>query len=58
MAKSRFSDSPKNISDEGWKEETTKEKNPQEPSLDYMRCEREEESFFFFWVLYLNLIDR
>ena len=59
MAKNRFSDLNKNNSDEGWKEETTKEKNPQEPASDQKRCEREKEAFlFFFLVLYVNLIDR
>ena len=47
MAKNKFSDLTKSISDEGWKEETTKEKNPQEPTSDQKRCEREEELYFF-----------
>ena len=34
MSKKRFSDLPKNINNEGWREETTKEKNPQELASD------------------------
>jgi len=40
MPKNRFSDLPKNINNEGWREETTKEKNPQELASSKIRCKR------------------
>ena len=45
MPTNRFSDLPKNISDEGWKEEMVKEKN-----LLHIRCNvREKNRMFFFF---------
>jgi len=57
MLTNRFSDLPKNISDEGSKEETVKEKN-----LLQIRCDAKEKNCIFFsflfLVLYVNLTDR
>ena len=51
-AKNRFNDLPKNISAEGWREETT---NPQEPAREK---KKNRTWFFYFLVLYVNLTDR
>ena len=52
MPTNRFSDLSKNINDEGWKEETVKEKN-----LLHIKCNAREKKncmFFLFLVLYVN----
>ena len=52
MPTNRFSDLSKNINDEGWKEETVKEKN-----LLHISCNAREKKncmFFLFLVLYVN----
>ena len=59
MPKNRFSDLPKNINNEGWREETTKEKNPQELASGKIRCERRRRTvcgffIFIFWVYMLT----
>ena len=56
MPTNRFSDLPKNINDEGWKEETVKEKN-----LLHIKCNAREKKncmFFLFLVLYVNPTNR
>ena len=57
MPKNRFSDLTKNISNEGWRVETMKEKNPQELASDQIRCERRRRTVrasFFFWFYMLT----
>ena len=56
MPTNRFGDLPKNINDEGWKEEMVKEKN-----LLHIKCnarEKKNRMFFLFLVLYVNSTDR
>ena len=56
MPKNRFSDLPKSINNEGWREVMTKEKNPQNLLQIRSDAREEEESyvvvvvFFFFWL--------